>query len=601
MKKGIDKAVEGGMQICEQLTHSRILLLSVFGDSDYDIDRGEGDLHDVIKFSKYRKTIALTSPGMFINTSATYTLSMYPNEDFFKVYSTNNKVIATVGSVCIIIFTSLLFLLYDFFVRQEIGNQRAIMEAKRKFMRFVSHEVRTPLNSICMGLQLMQDEIQRFILLSQKGQKPDSEKLNDWADLNGDILKNAHSAVTVLSDLLNYDKIEQGNFKLELSVVNIWELVERTSAEFMFPAATKSINFQVDFHQLITSTHSQQDSCAIPDAESGLGNVGASAASLPRDVREHNVVGDTIRITQVLRNFLSNAIKFTPEKGDITVRVSWKKPTTNAEKSTQTTFTLNRGDEVSFSQSGFVRIAVTDSGAGMSDDQLAKVFGEFVQFNVNELQVGQGSGLGLFISKGIAEQHGGSLSVASKGLGHGTTFTLTIPLYHTPDSALPDNLKRMQRMQRLRVDTCPLDRESENNLESFSSYSGTPLRILVVDDTTMNRKLLVRLLTNKGHICHEAPDGRVAVKKVEAALHDNDPYNSILMDYEMPVMNGPTAVKEIRALGCDSFIVGVTGNLLPEDIAYFKTCGANSVLPKPLELAGLEELWMEHGVAMSMH
>jgi CheY-like chemotaxis protein len=278
--------------------------------------------------------------------------------------------------------------------------------------------------------------------------------------------------------------------------------------------------------------------------------------------------------------------------GDITVRMSWKKPSTDADESTKT-FVLERGDEVSFSQSGYVRVAVTDSGAGMSDDQLAKVFGEGVQFNVNELQVGQGSGLGLFIAKGIAEQHGGSLAVASKGLSHGTTFTLTLPLYHTPDSALPETLKHMQR---LRVDASQRERG-----ESFSSHPGNSLRILVVDDTTMNRKLLVRVLKNKGHVCEEAENGLVAVKKVETALENDNPYNTILMDYEMPVMNGPTASKEIRALGCDSFIVGVTGNLLPEDISFFNACGANCVLPKPLDLVDLEDLWMEHGVAMSMN
>jgi signal transduction histidine kinase len=257
---------------------------------------------------------------MFTDTSATYSLTMYPDEEFFKVYSTNNKVIATVGSVCIIIFTSLLFLLYDFFVRKEFHSQRAIMDAKRQFMRFVSHEVRTPLNSICMGLQLMQDEMHRFIRSQnskdrqtmdpistmKKGQLL-QEKLSDWSDLNGDILKNAHSAVTVLSDLLNYDKIEQGTFQLELSVVPIWELVERTVAEFKFPAEIKTIDLQVDYNQLSV------DPEAFADTESGNG----VAASLLRDVREQNVVGDTIRITQVLRNFLSNAIKFTPEGGKI--------------------------------------------------------------------------------------------------------------------------------------------------------------------------------------------------------------------------------------------------------------------------------------------
>ena len=229
----------------------------------------------------------------------------------------------------------------------------------------------------------------------------------------------------------------------------------------------------------------------------------------------------------------------------------------------------------------------------MSDDQLAKVFGEGVQFNVNELQVGQGSGLGLFIAKGIAEQHGGSLSVASKDLGRGTTFTLSLPLYHAPDASLPESL---QRTQRLRDDASRFE-ETENG----STRPGNSQRILVVDDITMIRKLLIRLLQNKGYVCDEAEDGRCAVNKVKTSLEEGNPYASILMDYQMPVCNGPTALKEIRALGCDAFAVGITGNILPEDTAHFKSCGANCVLPKPLDFGELEELWMEHGISVTMH
>jgi CheY-like chemotaxis protein len=169
---------------------------------------------------------------------------------------------------------------------------------------------------------------------------------------------------------------------------------------------------------------------------------------------------------------------------------------------------------------------------------------------------------------------------------------VTLPLYHAPDAALPESLKRVQR---LRVDAS----ECEGTGIS-SNHSKNSQRILVVDDTTMNRKLLIRLLQNKGHVCDEAEDGSIAVKQVETAIEEGKPYASILMDYEMPVMNGPTAAKEIRGLGCDSFIVGITGNLLPADISYFKSCGANSVLPKPLDFGDLQDLWMEYGVATSM-
>lgn len=114
-----------------------LLLLLLF--VVHERHRGEGDLHSP-RFAAYRKTIALTSPGMFSDQSPTYSLSLYPTDEFFHVYTTANPVIATVGSVCIIIFTSILFLLYDFFVRQESHHKRTLLQAKRQFIRFVRYE-----------------------------------------------------------------------------------------------------------------------------------------------------------------------------------------------------------------------------------------------------------------------------------------------------------------------------------------------------------------------------------------------------------------------------------------------------------------------------
>ena len=134
--------------------------------------RGQGDLH-AAQFSKYRQMISLTRPGMFSDKSPSFTLTVYPSDEFFKVYSTANPITATVGSVCIIIFTSLLFLLYDFFVRQESHHKQARLKATRKFTRFVSHEVRTPLNAACklvprclLSVRLLSDHFLPVSILS---------------------------------------------------------------------------------------------------------------------------------------------------------------------------------------------------------------------------------------------------------------------------------------------------------------------------------------------------------------------------------------------------------------------------------------------------
>jgi CheY-like chemotaxis protein len=248
-------------------------------------------------------------------------------------------------------------------------------------------------------------------------------------------------------------------------------------------------------------------------------------------------------------------------------------------------YTLKSGEEVVFERSGSVQIQVIDTGAGMSQEQLAALFRDGIQFNVNELQAGQGSGLGLFIAMGIVKQHGGDLEVSSEGLGRGTTFTCTLPLYHVP-AALTETTSTTQ---------APPD-EYVSPKEKVDSF---PLRILVVDDIATNRKLLTRLSANRGHSVDDAKDGREAVNKVKNALRESNPYDTILMDYEMPVLRGPEAAKEIRELGCDSFIVGITGNVLAEDISYFTSCGADFVLSKPVDFCKLEELWVEHGIQHS--
>ena len=283
-------------------------------------DRGEGDLHNP-SFSKYRRSIELYSPGLFSYASAAYTLTLYPNDELFEVYSTQNPFIATVGIVCCIIFTSLLFLMYDFFVRQEFHAKKAVLEAKRQFVRFVSHEVRTPLNTVCMGLRLMQEEIETGALddtKSSEDTEPETGAINGalcngvrttsekemLLDLARDIVSSADSAVDVLNDLLNYDKVEMGTLSLEQTVIPFWSLIERTATEFKLPAIAKEIDFVLDYSPLA-------DSDEYVDPKS------VTASNLPMDVKERRVLGDTIRVTQVLRNLLSNALKFTPEGGKI--------------------------------------------------------------------------------------------------------------------------------------------------------------------------------------------------------------------------------------------------------------------------------------------
>jgi CheY-like chemotaxis protein len=244
--------------------------------------------------------------------------------------------------------------------------------------------------------------------------------------------------------------------------------------------------------------------------------------------------------------------------------------------------TLDNGTQVTLPKRGTIVIEVIDDGDGMTPDQVRTVFNDGTQFNSKKFQAGGGSGLGLSIAKGIATQHGGRLTCSSEGMGKGSTFTLSLPLYDSNEQPL------VRKASTKFFDLDASDREA--------ALYNPELNILVVDDSNTNRKLCVRIFEKHGHICASACDGKEAVQFVKEALEKREPYDCILLDYEMPNMSGPEACENIRKMGCSAYIVGVTGNVMSEDVAHFRNCGANWVLPKPFRLEALEQQWIDHGV-----
>jgi len=543
----------------------------------------EGDLHQT-KYDEFGVSTNLTWNDLHQMGAPMYKLSLYPTDDFVKSYSTTNPMNATITALSIIVFISILFLVYDYFVRREFLERHQLLEAKRRFIRFVSHEVRTPLNAVLMGLNIIEAEM-------EADEDRGDGRYTDRLLLLREVQNSTESAVDVLNDVLLYDKIES-SLKLEVSMVHVWHVVERTLSEFKRPAQRQGVHLRTTFETSTTDGDCPYD----------VGLRVSSVTDLPEDVQFLCVAGDASRIAQVLRNLLSNALKFTPEDGSILVtasyhmtsmdeerRVKWKGSSSWVEK-----IELHNKQEVLATPRGHFQLTVQDTGVGMSPDEIIKLFGEGVQFNAHALQAGKGSGLGLFIAKGLVNQHNGTLEATSEGLDKGATFTLKLPLYHVPDLSSESD-------EHQETSTSVSDLEKSNNDETPSCAEDRDLRLLVVDDHPSNRKLLCRLLESKGHQCDMAENGQVALEMVRDTMWGSsegdealEPYDCILMDYEMPVMNGPTASSLIRELGCDVFIIGITGNVLSDDVQYFKSRGANAILPKPFQLSTLEDLFMEH-------
>ena len=216
-----------------------------------------------------------------------------------------------------------------------------------------------------------------------------------------------------------------------------------------------------------------------------------------------------------------------------------------------------------YPRAGSIEIRVQDDGVGMTKDQLTKLFGEGVQFDADKLQHGGGSGLGLHIARGMVLQHNGTIRAESDGIGKGSTFIMELPLYAFPA------LKSSDRYG---------DRSFGQTESSFSDMSEHGRRILVVEDAASSRKMLIRLLERAGHTCVPAANGLEAVqimaqdmkKKKDA---DHQPIDTILIDFEMPLLNGPRATRRIREeLGFKGEILGVTGNVMPNPLAW-NDCG----------------------------
>jgi len=430
-----------------------------------------------------------------------------PDQSFFENNFKNNVVTLTVQQESRVYDMSLKVLrnkygdIYSKIVALEditemqnaLDHAKESSRAKSDFLANMSHEIRTPLNAI-IGMTL----------IGKKTKNPEERvhALNKIGDASSHLLG-------VISDVLDMAKIEADKLVLTPVEYNFIHLIDKVLAVIHFRADEKQLKLTVDVD-----------------------------AKIPR-----YIIGDDQRLAQVLTNLLANAVKFTPEGGNIKLIA-----------------------DLVFLADDFceIRIEVKDNGIGISPDQHERLFGSFEQADGETSRDYGGTGLGLAIAKRIIELMGGNITVESE-LGKGASFIFTI-------LAVRSN-KTVQTLEETTID-------GEIIPDEFSGK-----KLLIVEDVEINREILIVLLEDSGLVIECAENGKEALEMISFAPLK---YDIVLMDLQMPIMGGLEATKLIRALPDRRPerlpIIAMTANVFQEDIDACLAAGMDGHLGKPLDI-----------------
>lgn len=369
--------------------------------------------------------------------------------------------------------------------------------AKSQFLTNISHELRTPMTAIIgmTDLSLME---------------PLPTNVREYL---GAVQTNAHLLLELLNEILDLSKLEAGTLTLESAPLQLRKILGELMHTFGHRADQKRLKLEVIVDP------------AVPN----------------------HLIGDSLRLRQVVFNLLTNAIKFT-ERGSVTLDVRI---------------------ESSCDREAWIRFAVSDTGIGISRNDQDRIFAPFTQVDASSKRRRDGAGLGLAISADLIRAMGGSRAVRSE-LGNGSEFSFIVPLL----------------IDRNKLDNVPNadpTSECDSTNASRKEPSISPLRILLAEDTPTNQLLVRHALGRRGHQVVVAGDGRTAVD-----LARRGRYDVILMDLQMPDMDGFEATAAIRRLPeKQPPIIALTAHTMVGDRERCLAAGMQSYLSKPIDLREL--------------
>lgn len=406
---------------------------------------------------------------------------------------TQQFIVMTGIMLAVVVFVLCLMMLI--IIRALVTSATAKAEAKARgnFLSSMSHEIRTPLNGITGLNHLMKQNVKNPVKLEEYLKKSDST---------------IKYLLSLVNDILDMSKLQAGKMDMILKPFSINNQVSTLESIMRNRMEDKNI----DFH-------------------------------IKTDIQNPNIIGDEMRIEQILINILGNAVKFTPEYGSIEMRVVQAETGENRVKTIY---------------------EVEDTGCGMSEEFQKKIFDSFSQEH-NDVSTGmKGTGLGMSISSLLAKQMGGTLSVRSK-LGEGSCFTFIIEADIAKD--IPEAVKAPEAIH-------------------INMNNGKKLKILVAEDNELNAEILIEMLKEAGFDVFHADDGEKVINIFKASAVNE--FDIILMDIQMPMKNGYEATKIIRALNRPDAktvrIYACTANTFKEDQDKVLECGMDDFIAKPIDV-----------------